>query len=146
MTGFSTVPIPSTWQRTRSPGWRKTGGSRKTPTPAGVPVAMRSPGSRVTWRLMNSMRSATPQIMSAVVPSCIGTACRRPGPLPGMRQLRIRRPAAGSTSSGVTKSAPTGRNVSEPLARSHWPSPFSPSRSAAGTPCQSRALTSLTTT
>ena len=40
-------PIPSTSQRTRSPGSRKTGGSRKTPTPDGVPVAMTSPGSRV---------------------------------------------------------------------------------------------------
>ena len=47
MTGFSTVPIPSTSQRTRSPGSRNTGGSRNTPTPDGVPVAMRSPGSSV---------------------------------------------------------------------------------------------------
>ena len=35
MTGFSTVPMPSTSQRTQSPGSRKTGGSRKTPTPDG---------------------------------------------------------------------------------------------------------------
>ena len=45
--GFSTEPIPSTSTRTRSPGSRKTGGSRNTPTPAGVPVAMTSPGSSV---------------------------------------------------------------------------------------------------
>ena len=39
----------------------------------------------------------------------------------------------------MTRTGPIGRNVSEPLARSHWPSPFSPSRKAGGLPCQSRA-------
>jgi hypothetical protein len=33
MTGFSTEPIPSISHLARSPGSRKTGGSRKTPTP-----------------------------------------------------------------------------------------------------------------
>ena len=47
--------MPSISQRTRSPGSRKTGGSRKTPTPDGVPVAMMSPGSRVIERLMDSI-------------------------------------------------------------------------------------------
>src|SRR4029077_5898888 len=61
--GFSTQPIPSISQRARSPGRRKTGGSRKTPTPDGVPVAMMSPGSSVIDLLMNSMSSAMFQIM-----------------------------------------------------------------------------------
>ena len=39
--------------------------------------------------------------------------------------------------------ARAGRNVSEPLARSHWPSPRSPSRSAGLLPCRSRAEMSL---
>ena len=56
--GFSTVPIPSTSQRTRSPGSRKTGGSRKTPTPDGVPVAITSPGSSVMTVLMWAMRAS----------------------------------------------------------------------------------------
>ena len=45
----------------------------------------------------------------------------------------------------VSGAGPIGKNVSEPLARSHWPSPRSPSRRAARLPCQSRAVTSLTT-
>lgn len=32
--------------RTRSPGWRYFGGVNPMPTPAGVPVAMMSPGMR----------------------------------------------------------------------------------------------------
>ena len=85
MTGFSTEPMPSISQRTRSPGWRKTGGSRKTPTPAGVPVAMRSPGSRVIDRLMYSISSATPQIMSDGVAVLHQDARgRRPAPDPGI--------------------------------------------------------------
>ena len=146
MTGFSTEPIPSTSQRTRSPGSRKTGGSRKTPTPDGVPVAMMSPGSRVTVRLMNSISSATGQIMSAVVLDCIGISRPASGPEPGIRHEAMRSVWGSGSSSAVTRTAPIGRNVSEPLARSHWPSPTSPSARAAGVPCQSRALTSLTTT
>lgn len=42
----SSAPMPSISHRSRSPGLRKTGGFRKTPTPAGVPVRMRSPASR----------------------------------------------------------------------------------------------------
>src|SRR6185503_19085580 len=68
-TGFSTDPIPSISQRTRSPGSRKIGGSRKTPTPAGVPVAIRSPGSSVMWREMNAISSGIEKTRAAVVPS-----------------------------------------------------------------------------
>ena len=82
---------------------------------------------------MNAMSSATLKIMSAVVLSCIETsACRRRAGRDRAIQLRPQAPRRrpGSSSSAVTKTGPIGRNVSEPLARSHWPSPFSPSRSA----------------
>jgi hypothetical protein len=41
---FSSVPMPSIETDTTSPLLRKTGGLRPMPTPAGVPVAMISPG------------------------------------------------------------------------------------------------------
>ena len=59
--------MPSISHLTRSPGSRNTGGSRKTPTPAGVPVAIRSPGSSVIWREMKAMSSPTPKIIWSVV-------------------------------------------------------------------------------
>ncbi len=40
-------PRPATSTSIRSPDCSQTGGSRKAPTPWGVPVAMTSPGSRV---------------------------------------------------------------------------------------------------
>jgi hypothetical protein len=47
-TGLVSVPMPSIVTLTVSPGRRKTGGLRKTPTPGGVPVAMMSPTSQVS--------------------------------------------------------------------------------------------------
>ena len=44
---FSSRPIRSISTVIRSPSPRKRGGSRKAPTPPGVPVAITSPGSRV---------------------------------------------------------------------------------------------------
>lgn len=46
-TRFSMAPIPSISQRTISPELRKRGGSIPIPTPSGLPVAIRSPGSSV---------------------------------------------------------------------------------------------------
>ena len=46
-TGFVKAPTPSISIVTSSPGRSQTCGSRNAPTPAGVPVAMRSPGSSV---------------------------------------------------------------------------------------------------
>ena len=43
------------------------------------------------------------------MPSCIGIAVPASGPLPGMRHERSGRPAAGSTSSGVTNTGPIGQ-------------------------------------
>ena len=45
-TSFSRTPIPSISMRTTSPAFRYFGGSKPMPTPAGVPVAITSPGCR----------------------------------------------------------------------------------------------------
>ena len=63
------VPIRSISTSTTSPGWSNSCGSRDTPTPAGVPVAMMSPGSSVISAETNSIVVATSKIMFAVVPS-----------------------------------------------------------------------------
>ena len=44
---FTSRPMPSISTTTSSPSASQTGGSRNAPTPAGVPVAMTSPGSSV---------------------------------------------------------------------------------------------------
>src|SRR3546814_9574047 len=49
-TGLRRVPIFSISHSTTSPGHRNSCGSRPAPTPAGVPVAMISPGSSVITR------------------------------------------------------------------------------------------------
>src|ERR1017187_8326960 len=47
ITGFTSSPTPAILTVTSSPGLRYRGGWRAKPTPAGVPVAMMSPGSRI---------------------------------------------------------------------------------------------------
>src|SRR5512139_3522415 len=46
-TGFRSVPIDSMVQVERSPGLKYTGVARAVPTPAGLPVEIRSPGCSV---------------------------------------------------------------------------------------------------
>ena len=53
-TPCSITPSPSISIRTTSPGSRKRGGSSAMPTPLGVPVRIRSPGSSVIVSLMKS--------------------------------------------------------------------------------------------
>ena len=55
-TGFERTPIPSTSTSTTSPGRSETRGSRAQPTPAGVPVRIRSPGSSVKTADANATR------------------------------------------------------------------------------------------
>ena len=50
ITGLVISPTPSIWIVTVSPGCSRRFGSRKTPTPAGVPVRIRSPASSVEVR------------------------------------------------------------------------------------------------
>ena len=47
-TGFRSSPTPSISTSTSSPGFKNTGGLPTTPTPGGVPVKIKSPGSSVT--------------------------------------------------------------------------------------------------
>ncbi len=46
-TGFDNVPTPETVTSTTSPSARYCGGTRESPTPPGVPVAITSPASSV---------------------------------------------------------------------------------------------------
>ena len=50
-----------------SPSLRKRGGSKPTPTPSGVPVAITSPGDSVTLREMAAISVRTSKIRSAVL-------------------------------------------------------------------------------
>jgi hypothetical protein len=104
---------------------------------------MTSPGSRVTSALMMEISSATPKSRSEVLPSCIWNGFALGPSAARVTHDRTASPRPSPSSSAVTSTGPSGRNVSEPLARSHWPSPFSPDRSAFAWPCQSRAVTSL---
>ena len=51
--------MPSMLQATSSPGCSHFGGSKPMPTPAGVPMEMIVPGSRVMPRLSSAMTYAT---------------------------------------------------------------------------------------
>ena len=62
-TGFFSVPTPSTVTSTVSPGCNG-------PTPAGVPVAIRSPGSSVITCEMKWMSTSSGKRKSTVVPFC----------------------------------------------------------------------------
>eukprot|EP01022_Parablepharisma_sp_SALTPOND_P011067 TRINITY_DN1458_c0_g1_i1.p2 TRINITY_DN1458_c0_g1~~TRINITY_DN1458_c0_g1_i1.p2 ORF type:complete len:758 (+),score=206.27 TRINITY_DN1458_c0_g1_i1:4238-6511(+) len=70
-------PMRSISISTLSPCFIHTGGVRDWPTPAGVPMMMTSPGSRVTHSVSSAMVSATFQIMSRVLASCITSPLRR---------------------------------------------------------------------
>src|SRR5439155_442953 len=93
------------------------------PTPAGVPVAIRSPGSSVIACDTNATSAAMPNTMSRALPRCRSTLFTRQRTSSSERR-------AGS--SGATR-GPTGQNVSNPLARVHCSS----------LRCRSRAVTSF---
>ena len=59
------APTPPIVVSMRSPGFRKF--SFDAPTPSGVPVKMRSPGSSVMWWLIKLTVSATPWIWFRVL-------------------------------------------------------------------------------
>ena len=116
-TGLERTPTPGISTSTTSPG-------ASGPTPAGVPVAIRSPGSRVMTPLMYDNKSGIEKIISLVRPRC--------------RSTPLTRPITSSVlqSRPFTTRGPTGQKVSKPLARAHCPSVF----------WRSRAVTSLTHT
>src|SRR5689334_11867389 len=99
-TGFDRVPIPEMLMLTVSP---LTIG----PTPAGVPVRIRSPGSSVITAEIHSTIAPTSWIISEVRLSCLTS------PLTSVRNAR----SSGSRS--VTIHGPIGQNVSCPFARVH---------------------------
>src|SRR6185436_8895938 len=66
-TPLVTAPSPSTSTETVSPSRRKM--PLRPPTPAGVPVAMMSPGTSVVVRDSQAIVSTTEKIMSLVLPS-----------------------------------------------------------------------------
>ena len=109
-----------------SPGCSQTGGLRNAPTPAGVPVMIRSPGSSVIACETNAITSATPKIMFEVFESCIVSP---------FRIARIGSACGSGTSLAGTRS-PTGRKVSSDFPRTHCPSEN----------CRSRPETSFATT
>src|SRR5205823_12549922 len=117
-------PMRSISTTTSSPGASQTGGFRKAPTPAGVPVAMTSPGSRVNACEQWLTISATPKYRSDV------RADWRSSPL---IRHRMRTSGASPSSSMVTMHGPIGQKVSRDLPRVHCPSPN----------CRSLALTSF---
>ena len=111
---FGSRPMPSIATVTTSPSASRTGGSRKIPTPPGVPVAITSPGSSVNAREQWLMIAATPKYMSAVVARCMTSSLTR----------HSMASACGSgSSSAVTSAGPIGQKVSSDLPRVHWPSP-----------------------
>src|SRR6266511_62409 len=97
--------------RTTSPGRRDA--PRPAPTPAGVPVAMTSPGSRVTAWLAAATRVGTSQIMSAVLPSCCSSS---------LTQRRMRRSCGSGTSQDGVRPGPSGSEPSRAFEanQSYW--------------------------
>lgn len=103
--------MPSISTSQMSPAFMKTGGLRAAPTPAGVPVMMRSPGSSVIASLMSATNVATSKIRSAVVALCM----TRP-----LSRVSIFKPCApGGSSSALTKTGPNGPVLSKFLPTVH---------------------------
>src|SRR5438270_613190 len=115
ITGFVSEPMPSIETVTSSPA--TTG-----PIPAGVPVKIKSPGSKVmTWE-MKRITISIGKMKAVVLSDCLTWP---------LTWVSTRTPFHGSISSVTI--GPKGQKVSKPLARVHWLSFF----------CRSRAVTSL---
>ena len=106
-TVFRNVPRWSISTSTASPGLSQTGGFRAMPTPGGVPVKIRSPGSRVKTCDRYAISSSTPKISWLVLESCIVW------PLSRRRMPSL---WGSGISSGVTSTGPDGRERVEGLA------------------------------
>ena len=121
---FSSTPMPSISMRTVSPAFRYCGGFMPMPTPAGVPLAIKSPGCKVMPREMVSISVGIPKIKFAVLASC------HKSPLTQQRTCT----ALPSIACAVTAHGPIGQKVSKDLPKSHcwWRI------------CTSRAVTSFT--
>src|SRR4051812_30556514 len=100
-------PTPSMRLTSSSPAWRKRGGSRRAPTPDGVPVNRRSPGRSGVIAEMYAINSGTEKIISAVVSDCTDSPFRRHSSLTSV----------GPNSSVVTTQGPIGPNPGNDLPR-----------------------------
>src|SRR3569623_961246 len=103
-------PIFSTSHSTTSPGRRNSGGVRANPTPAGVPVAMMSPGSSIMPRDSTAMVSAIEKIWCRVFDDCSNT--------PLTQQRRSSR-CGSAISPAVTIHGPIGHAPSRLLPRKY---------------------------
>src|ERR1039458_5112845 len=110
-TGLTSRPMPSTCTAASSPGSSHRGGLRAKPTPAGVPVEIRSPGSRVITLERNAISWGTPKIRLLVLELCISSPLR----VSEMASL-----CGSSISSAVTMTGPMGANVSNVFPMVHW--------------------------
>jgi hypothetical protein len=82
------------------------------PTPGGVPVVIRSPGSSVMNSLMYETSLLIGKIMVLDEPSCLRTP---------LTSSHMARSCGSPTSSEVTIQGPTGPKVSQPLPLSQVP-------------------------
>src|SRR5438105_6807382 len=98
-TGLRSTPMFSISTSTTSPGLRKIGGLRVKPTPAGVPVAITSPGTRSKMVEQYSIRRGIEKISIEVVEVCITV------PLTRVSSFRL---VGSPISSGVTSHGPKG--------------------------------------
>ena len=114
VTGLRREPMFSIETVTVSPCRRYTAGSLVYPTPLGVPVSSKVPGSNVVHCDANEISEATPKIMSLVEDSCISCSFRtvlKRRPLGSMGLCSFVRESS--------RNGPVGVNVSKLLARAH---------------------------
>src|SRR5207249_4649723 len=123
-TRFFRHPMPSISASTTSPAFRYT--PVAAPTPAGVPVARMSAGSRVSPAERTARSVATSKIIWPVVASC------RIWPF---TRSRIPSPWGSGISSAVARTGPMGQKVSRDFPLNHCWWVF----------CRSRAVTSFRT-
>ena len=81
------------------------------PTPLGVPVRIRSPGSSVANSEITLTSVATSKIISSVDDSCTTWP---------LRIVRSVRSCGSASSSVVTSTGPTGVDASQAFPWSHW--------------------------
>ena len=108
LTVFESVPIGGIEISTISPLFKYFGGLKPIPTPAGVPVAMMSPASKVEPLESSVIRRGTEKMNSPVLPSW------RISPFTLVTISNVAGAASRSSMHG-----PTGQNVSRLLTWNH---------------------------
>src|ERR1700730_14358264 len=111
---FCSLPMPLTLTSIVSP-------ATNCPTPAGVPVAITSPGSSVITCAIHLIITSMEKIISAMRSDCFFSPFRSVSTL------------VSGEGGSVSSTGPGGHNGTNPFARPHWLSLF----------CRSRAVASL---